>query len=160
MLDLQLEKKACEFRTDLLGKSSLDSLTISFYELKEKIMELYPDIVEILEDLPDSKSMQWSVTKNEGDKFSFHLPKFNEEKKKISLICCLYEMDNFFKKGTKSSDALYFARAFFMPRLMLYEAIIKNALSTYDKPEGQNALANIFLLPTQEVKYRLRNLGY
>lgn len=159
MLDLQLEKKACEFRTDLLGKSSLDSLTISFYELKEKIMELYPDIVEILEDL-DDKSMQWSVTKNEGDKFSFHLPKFNEEKKKIALICCLYEMDNFFKKGTKSSDALYFSRAFFMPRLMLYEVIIKNTLCDYDKEEGQEKIADIFLLPTSEIQGRLRNLGY
>lgn len=154
MLDLQLEKKACEFRTDL----SLDSLTISFYELKEKIMQLYP-VVEILEDL-DDKSMQWSVTKNEGDKFSFHLPKCDEKKQKISLICCLYEMDNFFKKGTKSSDALYFSRAFFMPRFMLYEVIIKNTLCDYDKEEGQEKIADIFLLPTSEIQGRLRNLGY
>lgn len=159
MLDLKLEKKAVQFRSDILGENNSNSYSISYCELKERIIKLY-DIVEIVEDLSEGESIQWSLTKNEADEFFFHVPKCDEKKQKISLICCLYEMDNFFKKGTKSSDVLYFARAFFMPRIMLYEAIIKNAISTYDKPEGQNVLANIFLLPNQEVKGRLRNLGY
>ncbi len=133
MLDLELERESLKLRRSLgFNSDLLEEVLIYYNELKVAISKNYPDL-KIIEDFHNDQNENdicWEITKTEDQKYIIHVSDKDDFNKKIGIIAGLHQIEGGLKEDDKCKKDLYFARAFFMPRMLFYEAALKYTSGT------------------------------